>query len=94
MVKGAEKITLAFPIEVDGTETDTLYLRRPKVRDLKLMDSFSGDVEKSIQLLAALCEIPPTSVEDMDTADFERCSKKVEGFMQSAGKTSGTSSRG
>ena len=88
-VKQSETITLKAPIMVDGTKTDRLTLRRPKVRDLKLMDNFSGDMEKSIQLLAALCEVPPDAIEDLDSEDFARCSKKVEGFMGSAGKTSG-----
>lgn len=83
-----ETIKLDYPIEVDGIQTDTLHLRRPKVRDIKLMDAHKGEVDKSIHFLAALCSVPPSSIEDLDTADFERLSKKVEGFTASAGGTS------
>lgn len=84
-----ETIKLKYPIDVDGVQTDTLKLRRPKVRDIKLMDSFSGDIEKGIQLIAVLCEIPPASVEDLDADDFGVVSKKVGDFMPSAGPMSG-----
>ena len=83
-----EAISLAYPIEIDGVMTDTLYLRRPKVRDIKLMDSHPGEVDKSIHFLAALCEIPPAAIEDLDAEDFGKLSLKTEGFMASAGKTS------
>ena len=85
-----ETIKLKYPIEVDGIQTDTLHLRRPKVRDIRLMDQFEGDVEKTIQFMAALCQIPPAAIEEMDGEDFGLISGKVEGFMQSAGKTSGS----
>ena len=84
-----ETFKLEHPIEVDGVMTDTLKLRRPKVRDIKMMDQYPGDVEKSIYLLSALCEIPPDAVEEMDANDFGRISEKVSGFMPSAGRMSG-----
>ena len=83
-----EPVKLAYPIEVDGIETDTLHLRRPKVRDIKMMDNYKGDIEKSIALLAALCAVPPSSIEELDAADFDQLSRKIEGFTQSAGQTS------
>lgn len=87
----SEVIKLEYPIEVDGIETDTLHLRRPKVRDIKLMDAHKGDVNKSIHFLAALCGVAPAAIEELDSLDFERVSKKVEGFTKSDGKTSGSS---
>lgn len=90
MSENREAIKLTCPVVVDGIETDTLHLRRPKVRDLKLMDQHTGDVNKGIHLLAALCEVPPAVIEDLDMDDFGKLSGKVEGFMPSAGKTSGS----
>lgn len=83
-----ETITLQYPVEVDGVATDTLTIRRPKVRDIKMMDQHKGEIEKSIHFIAALCEIPPASVEELDADDFGKLSEKVGGFMPSVGRIS------
>ena len=82
-----EKITLDYPITVDGVETDTLHMRRCRVSDIKALDKIAGDIEGTIYLVSALCEISPEAVESMDAADFMRVGEKVADFLPSAGTT-------
>ena len=52
-------IKLKHPITVDGVETSTISLRRPKVRDLERMDKVPGEMSKAVTMVADLAEITP-----------------------------------
>lgn len=81
----SDTIQLNYPVTINGVETDQLTIRRPKVRDIKLMDKHKGDISKSIGLLSALCEVPPEAIEELDAEDFAKVSARVAGFMPSPG---------
>lgn len=78
----AEKIELEFPIEIDGVKTDTLHLRRPKVRDIIVSQKGKkSDVEQEVTLISNLCEINPAAVEELDAADYKRLSERLMDFF-------------
>jgi len=54
-----DTITLTYPINVDGIETDTLHMRRPIVRDIKAISRIKDATESTIHLLSSLCTVPP-----------------------------------
>ncbi|MBU2713636.1 phage tail assembly protein [Zooshikella harenae] len=76
------KITLNYPVTTEGVEVDTIYLRRPRAKDLKKMeDSKGGDITKSIELIADLAELVPSAIEDLDAGDFQKVNEVVAGFL-------------
>lgn len=78
-------IKLEYPIVVDGIETSELSMRRCLVSDIKAMDRVKGEMEKSINLAAALCGISPQAIESMDASDFMKLAEELSGFLPSAG---------
>lgn len=75
-------IELAHPINVDGTAVSSLQLRRPKVRDmLSVEKSTHGDAEKEITLFANLCEVQPSSLHDLDMADYGKLQNAYQNFL-------------
>ncbi|WP_255631588.1 phage tail assembly protein [Caballeronia sp. dw_19] len=67
-------VPLDFPTKFDGIARDSLTLRRPKVRDMRAAAKVSpGDDDgQELALFAALAEVAPNDLEDMDLADYNR----------------------
>ena len=80
-----KKITLQYPIEVDGANVEALTMRRPLVRDLRAAQQAAGsaaataDVE--IRLFANLCELAPDAFDPMDLGDYRQVQETYEGFL-------------
>lgn len=85
-------ITLKHPIKIDGREAAQLTLRRPKVRDLERMDKVSGEMAKTVALVADLAEITPDQVRELDAGDFNVVAEALAGFLEGFRPTSGKSS--
>lgn len=76
------KVELNYPIQAFGEEVRALEIkRRPTTKDLKAMDGEKGEVAKTAALMARLCEVPPSSIDQMDAADFARAAEVVGGFL-------------
>lgn len=74
-------ITLNYPIDCNGVEVKELRLRRPKVRDLELIDGIEGDMKKSITLISNLSEVSPDEIRALDASDFQKAAELVEDFL-------------
>lgn len=83
-------IKLKQPITVDGVETSTINLRRPKVRDLERMDKVSGEMAKAVGMVADLAELTPDQVRELDAEDFIAVSEQLADFLGAARATSAT----
>lgn len=59
---------------------EELTVRRPKAKDLRIMDRPGGDVGKTIELLAALTGQPVKVIDELDQADMEALSAILENF--------------
>jgi hypothetical protein len=80
-----EKIELKYPIDIAGRgKTCAIELRRPKVKDLEIIDRFESGTEKNINLIAHLAEWTPDEVREIDCADYARIAKKIDDFLGSA----------
>jgi hypothetical protein len=81
-------IALAIPVSVDGSTITEISIRRPKVRDLRVLEEATGDkstqLDQGAVLVALLAGIPETAVEEMDAADFARASEVIGGFFEVA----------
>jgi hypothetical protein len=79
-------IKLKYPITVDGTETEALYMRRAKVRDQLLVDKASAAgksaAEKEVLLFANLCEVAPEAISELDMADYKHIQDAYSDFLE------------
>ena len=76
-----EPITLQYPIEVDGIETDTLHLRRVTIGDLEDFENEKSERKQFIKLLARLSGVPEKTIKTLDVKDFETATNKVADFL-------------
>lgn len=77
-----ETIQLEYPIEIDGVSTDCLSMRRPTVRDQLMFDEAKGsEARRVVKMIANLCEVAPSTIESLDTADFAKVSETLAGFQ-------------
>ena len=76
-------IELEFPRKVGSESIKSLSIRRPRVKDMKLFDEFSG-IDGSVKMLSELANVPVAVIEELDAADFMRASEVIEGFLPDA----------
>lgn len=74
-------IKLKHPITVDGSEVDTVTLRRPTVQDLLSIDKVSGAIAMSVKMISNLAELTPEQVHQIDAQDFAAISRTFEDFL-------------
>lgn len=77
-----EKIKLEEAIKVDGVLVNEITLRKPKVKDLVVTGKNNlSDIERTIQLIANLAEIPVESVEAIELTDFMKINNWLQNFL-------------
>lgn len=77
-----EEFKLEFPIETKSGVIESLTLRRPKARDLHLVEqAHKGGIGQSIELLANLTMQTPMDIEELDGKDFMRLQARVNDFL-------------
>lgn len=88
------EITLKYPVtDTDGEIYEKLTLRRPTVKDLKVMDRTSGDVEKIAALIARITSSAAGSkltdyvVDRIDAEDFAAIGDIVDSFLSKSPTT-------
>ena len=74
-------VELQYPITIDEVEISEVNLRRPKVRDIKTMETKKDDMAKSIFLISALGELTTKQVEELDGEDFQTLADEVGKMM-------------
>ena len=82
-----KQIKLATPIKIDGVEVKVLTMRKPKVRDMLAVDNIPGQAKKEITLMANLCEVTTTDIEDLDMDDYEQLQETYQSFLSSKSGT-------
>ena len=79
-------IELKYPIQINGTETSVLHMRRPKVRDQLLVEKSGlvgkGDAEREVLLFANLCEVAPNDIEQIDMSDYKKLQVAYGSFLE------------
>jgi hypothetical protein len=80
-----EKVKLNEGIKVDGVLIYELSLRRPKVRDLLIVNKKDvSETEREVNLIANLAEIPTEAIKDMDMCDYLKIQEVLKDFLSSA----------
>jgi hypothetical protein len=83
---GAAKITLQFPITLSGVATDTVTMRRPKVRDRLEADNMFGagqEGQREMHFFTSLTELAPEELGEIDLGDYVRMQQVFSGFLPS-----------
>ncbi len=76
-------VTLKYPVTVDGQEYTSLTMRRPKVKDRRVAAKQKTDEDKEITLISNLCDVPPSVIDELDSADYNHLQKALIGFFDS-----------
>ena len=83
-------IKLNTPIFVANKPVDTITIRRPKAKDLKVFDQAEGgDMAKMFVLLEALTNTPESSLDELDIDDMAVLMEEVQGFFEKFQKIGG-----
>lgn len=77
-----EKITLAYPVTVDGIEYNELNMRRCKVKDRRIAAKQKTPEDQEITLIANLCEVPPSVIDELDAVDYAKAQEVLRGFFE------------
>jgi len=77
-------VTLKFPVTVDGHEYTSLQMRRCKVKDRRLAAKQKTDEDREIALIANLCEVPPSVIDELDAVDYAKLTETLQGFFVSS----------
>jgi len=85
---------LLYPLtDNDGEVYDELTLKRPTVKDMKALDSVTGDIEKIAVLIQKVArskkgsEVPSYLVDKMDAEDFGALGEMVSSFFEKSPQT-------
>jgi hypothetical protein len=74
-------IDLEYPVEVDGVQVSTLAMRRPTVADQLAFEEGKGtEAKKTVNMMAALCDVPPATIQQLDIVDFQKLATVMAGF--------------
>jgi len=74
-------VVLEYPVTSNGETLQRLNVRRPKVKDLEMVDGIEGEMAKSIRLLANLSDTTDDHIRDMDAGDFQKAADLVGDFL-------------
>ena len=75
----------------EALRVEQLELRTPKAKDLRALDRESGEVGKSLALIAALSGQPPFVLDEMSVEDFQAVGELVGAFFPDGQETGTTS---
>lgn len=77
------KLKLRHPFTADGATVTEVSIRRPKVRDIRVVETTKGEgeLQQGIMTVALLTGLSVAALDDMDAGDFARVSEVVGGFF-------------
>lgn len=79
---GNALITLAKPLDIDGTKVAVLTMREPSVEDQLASESAKGtDAAKEIAMMSNLCDQAPTDIKRLKLRDYKRLQVALTGFI-------------
>lgn len=68
------RITLSFPVEINGVLTDSLTLRNPTVREVRAANAVGGgdEEQRELTLFASLADAGQKDLEGLKIRDYAR----------------------
>lgn len=78
-------IKLASPIEISGAKVDTLTMREPRVKDMRIARKGGGDdADHEVTLFANLCEVTPLDIDNLTLPDYGKLQEAFRTFNGTA----------
>ena len=68
-----KKIKLSTGIEVE--------MREPKVKDMRLVNGISDELDKEIAMLVNLCEMSEDEIDNLSGKDFKKLDEALQDFL-------------
>ncbi len=75
-------VKLTDGIDVDGTLTYSITVRKPKVKDLLNAERQSkGESDANVRFLANLTDLTPDQIGELSIADYKKLNEVLAGFL-------------
>ena len=71
-------VPLVFPIDKQGTEVDSITVRRLKARDQIEVQNMENP---ALYFIAKATDLDPEEIQDLDLADYQAINEVLEAFM-------------
>lgn len=68
-----KKIKLSSGVEVE--------MREPKVKDMRLVNGITDELDKEIAMLVNLCEISEDEIDNLSGKDFKKLDEALQDFL-------------
>lgn len=74
-------VPLRFPFTHDGIDYTSLTVRRPKMRDTLALVAFGSDeIRRAVRLMALLCNVSDSVIEELDEVDVGAVQEQYAAF--------------
>lgn len=82
---GTERVTgeyiLKHPVVIGNEEVKSLTFRRAKGKDMAHMTSENPKMGEVFQMYSKLCEVPPSTILELDAEDIGGLSEALQPFL-------------
>lgn len=81
-----ELFTLSEPItDLDGSELNQIGLRKPKAKDLRVLDKVEGEIAGMYEILSRLSGVPVSSIDELEATDLTAMIDWLTPFLPGGG---------
>lgn len=81
-------VKLVDGLDVDGTLTYSITVRKPKVKDLLNAERQSkGESDANVRFLANLTDLTPDQIGDLSLGDYRKLNEVLAGFLGEGDQT-------
>lgn len=75
------RLSLSFPISVNGQTVTEIEVRRPKVKDVRRSEAANvSEFERGLLMISYLTDLSDVAVGEIDTVDLMKINEVVTGF--------------
>jgi len=67
--------------EIKLNDGKVIKMRKPKVRDMRIVGEIENEVEKEIKLISNLTNITTDELDDMDLDDYKKLQEVLASFL-------------
>ena len=67
--------------EIKLSDSKTIKMREPKVKDMKIVSKISDEFEKELSLIVNLTGITPNEVDELSMKDFNKIDEALKDFL-------------
>jgi hypothetical protein len=68
-------------IEIKLSDGRVIKMRKPKVRDMRMVADIENEIEKEIKLISNLTNLTFDELDEMDLDDYKKLQEALMGFL-------------